>query len=1409
MLKLTAGFPEPLGVTLNDDGANIAVFSAHAEAIEFCLFDEADREVQRIRLTERTGDVFHAHIAAIEVGQRYGLRAYGPYAPQQGHRFNPNKLLLDPYARQIDRPFKLHDSMFGYRRNDPALDLSFDATDSAPFMPKAVVGEASQAARSSDPRAGSRVPWGKTVLYELHVRGFTKRHPQVPEKLHGTFAGLAHPAAIDHLVRLGITSVELMPAMAGLDERHLAPLGLVNYWNYNPIGWCAFEPKLAPGGWAEIRSTVAALQAAGIEVLLDVVLNHSAEGDALGPTVSLRGLDNASYYRLRPDDPRHYIDDAGCGNILACDRPQVVRLAMDALRTWAQNAGLDGFRFDLMTTLGRGDNGFDSAAPLLTAIAQDPILRDLKIIAEPWDIGPGGYQTGYFNANWGEWNDKYRDCIRRFWRGDPYLLGDLATRVAGSEDLFGRKRRPSRSVNFITAHDGLTLADLTSYAGKHNLANGENNRDGTDANNSWNHGIEGPSEETAIRAARLQDQRNLLATLLFSRGTPMLSMGSECGQSQNGNNNAYAQDNEISWLDWDKADAGLAAFCAKLIALRQSHAALCSDHFLTGAPGEESWLPDVAWYAPDGQALRDAAWHDPNLNTLIASLAAPDQAPQSLDRVVVVLHAGAQSIDITLPETRAHYAWRRAVDTAAPDASEMPWIAATAQTTVAPRSVVLFVEEIGATQLARPQGVASDLLDTLARGAGIASDWWDVGGTNHRVPDATKQALLAGMGLDAATNTQARESLAYLSERRDRRILPEAAVGQADTPVTIRLTLPRNVPLPNGNLIVQSESSEEIVVPLAATRPTLRDWRAADDRISTAYLLTLPPLPQGRARVWLESQPNDICRLTVAPRGCYLPDELRQGAKRFGVAAHLYALRGRSDQGIGDFSTLRDFAHASAAQGAALVGLNPMHALFETDRERASPYHPSDRRFLDPIYIDVTAGSVIGHAPAAKALLDSNARAIEALTARRMIDYPAVWNVKRAILEASFAAFSAGAAPDLAQAFAAFVRQGGPALENFARFATIAETRQGEAWSEWPDALRAPQGADVASFLAQNEQDYRFQLYLQFLCEQQFAAAAQNDLALGFYRDIAVGAAPDSAEVWAGGAYFMRGVSIGAPPDPFSASGQVWNLPPPNPLRMAQEGFASFAALIAANMRHAGALRIDHVMGLTRLFQVPDGAQGKDGAYVAYPFEEMLAEVALESAKARCLVVGEDLGTVPEGFRERLAAADMLSYKVLFFERDGIAFNPPAAYPDKAIACVSTHDLPTFKGWWQGVDIAENETLGKLSEDSVRAHMAMREAEKAALQEALREDGLDDTPSTDAPITQVHAAVAQTPCMLVLAQADDLAGETDGINLPGTDRERPNWRRRVSATVDDLFEGTEAKAIIAAMQKGRVNLSSV
>ncbi len=662
----------PRGATWDGEGVNFSLFSANAEKVELCLFDETGkRELQRIAFRERTDDSWHAYLPEARPGLLYGYRVHGPYAPERGHRFNPNKLLIEPYAKHIQGQLKWSNAHFGYRLGHPKEDLSFDKHDNAAGMPKSRVIDSAFTWGDDRP---PRTAFHETVIYELHVRGFTMRHPQVPPELRGTYAGLATAPVIDHLLRLGVTAVELMPVHTFVDDRHLIEHGRRNYWGYNTIGF--FSPDMrysATGRVSEFKTMVKTLHSAGIEVILDVVYNHTAEGNQLGPTLSFRGVDNASYYRLSPENPRYYTDFTGCGNTLNMQHPRVLALLMDSLRYWVQEMHVDGFRFDLASALARELFDVDRLGSFFDTIGQDPVLSQVKLIAEPWDVGAGGYQVGNFPPGWNEWNDRYRDTVRAYWKGDEGTMGDFARRFSGSADLYEASgRKPHASVNFITAHDGFTLQDLVSYNGKHNEANGEDNRDGNNDNRSWNHGAEGATDDAGINTLRLRQKRNLIATLLLSQGVPMLLAGDEMGQTQQGNNNAYCQDNEISWIDWelDDSERELFDFVAQMVAFRRHHPVFSRRRFLQAQTLSDG-VKEVAWLRPDGEELTEEDW-----NTSFNRCLGVYMAGTAIERVdrrgravkdnnfLVLFNAHHEEIPFLLPEFHAGGAWLLVLDTA-------------------------------------------------------------------------------------------------------------------------------------------------------------------------------------------------------------------------------------------------------------------------------------------------------------------------------------------------------------------------------------------------------------------------------------------------------------------------------------------------------------------------------------------------------------------------------------------------------------------------------------------------------------------------------------------------------------------------------------------------------------------------
>ncbi len=673
-MRVWQGAPDPLGATWDGMGVNFALFSENATKVELVLFDESPRvrESARIPMPECTHRVWHCYLPDVRPGQLYGYRVHGPYDPSQGMRFNPHKVLLDPYAKAIGRDLKWHDSLFGYQVGQPQRDLSCDTRDSARYAPLARVVET---AFTWGDDVQPRTPWHKTLIYELHPKGYTQRNPNVPENLRGTYAGLATPGAIRHLTDLGITAVELMPVHYHLNDRFLVDRGQVNYWGYNTLGYFAPDPSYSAWGpkWVvqEFKSMVRALHKEGIEVILDVVYNHTGEGNEAGPTLSFRGIDNAAYYRLDASR-RYYVDFTGCGNSLNVQHSYVLKLIMDSLRYWIQEMHVDGFRFDLAATLARELHEVDRLSAFFDIIHQDPVISKVKLIAEPWDLGPGGYLVGNFPQLWTEWNGKYRDCVRRFWKGEGGTVAEMATRLAGSADLYQDDgRQPTASINFVTCHDGFTLTDLVSYNDKHNEANGEENRDGSSHNDSWNCGAEGPTEDETVLATRARQKRNLMATLLLSQGVPMLLAGDELGQTQHGNNNAYCQDSELSWLDWNltEEDARFFDFVKEVIALRKAQPVFQRRKFFQGRPIRGNEINDLYWLSPDGRLMNDNDWHSGFVRCFGMGLAGSQIAEQTDrgepirgDSFLVLFNAHYETVNFRLG-IATNLRWRVVFDT--------------------------------------------------------------------------------------------------------------------------------------------------------------------------------------------------------------------------------------------------------------------------------------------------------------------------------------------------------------------------------------------------------------------------------------------------------------------------------------------------------------------------------------------------------------------------------------------------------------------------------------------------------------------------------------------------------------------------------------------------------------------------
>ncbi len=1249
----------PLGATLIESGAQFSLFSAHADGVTLCLF-EGDVETDRIALT-RQGDIWSVHVPEVYAGQLYGYRVDGPYEPREGHRFNANKLLIDPYAKALSGEIIEHPALYGHEGGD---DLSFNTRDSAPYIPKGIVTGLGQRQRWTQPVTS----WPDTVIYEAHVKGLTKRHPDVKPALRGTVEALADPAMIDHLTALGVSALELLPLQQFHSEPRLTEMGLSNYWGYNPINY--FVPHaayLGPDGEDGLRRTVRTLHAAGIELILDVVYNHTAESCHLGPTLSLKGIDNASYYALQ-DNRRFYVNHTGTGNMLDMRCTAVRDLTLASLRHWVSEFGVYGFRFDLAPTLGRMGEGFDAFAPMLAAIVSDPVLSRVKLIAEPWDIGPHGYQLGNFPTGWAEWNDEYRDAVRSFWRGDDHAQKSLAGKLLGSAERFDHDGRKAwSSVNFIAAHDGFTLHDTVSFNHKHNHANGEENRDGHGHNLSDNLGVEGEADDPLIEAARRDRKVAMLATLLFSQGTPMLLAGDEFGQTQGGDNNAYCQDNEISWLDWVNADMSLIEQVRGLSAVRRQYPHFRQSNFLHGQPVETSVLQNVEWITPDGGLMTVGDWEQPDLPCLglvLAMMGAPTLA--------VFLNRTAK--------TEIHLSDR--------------WQPILGGRTLQGNGVAVF--ELPAGQL--PEWRHSEQLEVHSEANGLLPGFRDISGLWNPISDETRAAILKALDVDLFTQPT-----------------------QSD-----RTEIPNN-PIFGANVL------------------------------------------ERQGGVW-------------------------------GVTTSLYTLHSQDSWGIGDFDDLARLAEQLAPMGCDFVGINPVHALFPSAPHLFAPYSVSSRQFLNVMHI----------AP----------HKLPEWTGRRpnfevggFVDYDAVYAAKTNAFESAFSAFQSLAKdhPRL-RAFEDFKHVGGKALYQHALYDVLFEQLPKErqtyrGWKNFALEFRDPDDPATLAFATDYEDRVDYYTYLQWNAALQLGdaqiRARMAGMSVGLYLDLAVGVTEGAADVWRNREAFAHGVSLGAPGDAANPAGQRWNLLPLRPDRFeAGEAAESlFRAALKAVMQSAGAVRIDHVLGLLRSFWIPENAPG---GYVTYPFERLMQIIAEESEAAECIVFGEDLGTVPDGFRDRMQDHQLMGCSVQMIERGQHGeLLPRETSRHLAMNAWSNHDFPTVAGFWTERDLEWREALG-IGVESLERDRGQRSKDRDVMADLAGLGEVPDQLSVE-HMARLQAYLSAGPSLAFAVQLDDLLLSENQPNIPGTTSEQPNWRRRARLLIEALVSDANVQAILGTIDAARAS----
>lgn len=1338
-MKITRGTPEPLGTNITPKGVNFAIYSKNATAIEICTYSEhTQEETGRYILPFKTDNVYHAHIEGIAEGTLYGIRAYGEYAPEKGMYFDPDKLLLDPYATNLTGPIKLCKEMI-------------DKGDTSHLMPKAIISRHKNAKEMP-----IKVTPEKRVVYEMHVKGFSKNNKKIPEELRGTFLGLCHPSSIKYLKNLGINTVEILPPTTWVDEGHLAGHNLTNYWGYNPIAFMAPDPKLAPNGWDDVRTCVETLYENGIETIIDMVFNHTGEGDEKGPTVCFRGLDNATYYRMTEEG--FFVNDAGTGNILDADESIVRRLVIDTLQTWKKLGGVHGVRFDLGSVLGRHKDGFNKYHPLLMQINDDRIIRNMVLISEPWDCGMGGYQLGNFPGNFSEWNGEYRDVMRSFWRGDEVSLGSFVQYFCGTQNLYYNKC-PTASVNFINAHDGFTLYDLVSYTQKHNDANGEENRDGHNDNISWNNGQEGETEDLNIIEARKKDMRALMTILLLSRGMPMFPMGSEIAHSQGGNNNAYCQDNEISWLNFENADNDLYNFVKYLIKVRKKNPAFNKNAFFTGTPHDHQAYKDIEFFNIDGSHLNNNDWDNPKGQS-IGIIITEDEI--SKNRIYLLINRSNKTLEAKLPMTRNNMDWQVIIDTNEPLNNSV----VTDVFNIVPRSIVVLSETINKNK-ENPKPKEEDL-NHLATLLGINLDWYDISGNQTLVPYETKQSIIEAMGYKAQTQQDVIEAIHRFSRKYEQRITPHYIAFDEDEEITIEVKLPIYIPKPTGLVTVVDENYSESKRPIEIINQYQQT--VSNGQVINVFVVKLPKFDVGRYVIWLDE--NRKTKMTIAPRKAYLPPHLENGGSIFGLSTQLYAQKRRNDQGIGDFTTLSQIIKKSQEKGCDVIAVNPFHMLFNNNRYMVSPYYPSDRRFIEPLYIDINKLGYNG----------------PNINDNDIVDYDAVWKVKNEFLSQYFEENKK------CKEFALYAKLNSEFNSDFAIFCAIAEVY---GFGKIPEDLWHKSAKAIKEFKKNYKNKILYYSYMQFIAEKQLKEAADyaRNMKVGILRDLAVGSSPDGAEKWHLGKNCTKEASIGAPPDPLGPNGQNWGLPPILPLHIIKSAGKHYIDLFQSNMKYAGGLRIDHVMGLMRQFWVPKHKSGKNGAYVNFPFKQLLCELKLESQRNKCLIIGEDLGTVPEGFSEKMQNMNILSYKVLIFEKNGDNFKAPNEYVSHAFTCIGTHDVPPIRGWWEGTEIAERKELGILDENQFNDAMSYRNFEKTKLIEALKNQGLIPQDKIidfsaeidDETVIALYAFIGRTPSLIKIAQLKDLAEQKISLNLPGTDKERPNWRYKIKKPIDEIF----------------------
>lgn len=1477
-IKITEGQPYPPGATWDGAGVNFSLYSQHAESVLLCLFESPNQKVESlcIPMLNRTHHVWHCYVSGIRPGQLYGYRIKGPYDPVNGHRFNPAKLLLDPYALAIGRDLTWHPSLFGYRY--PYSFQEADLTDSAPYAPLGAVVDPTFCWGDDRPPA---VPWRDTIIYEAHLSGYTRLNSLIPAELRGTYMGFASDPVVDYLRDLGVTAVEFMPISHPVSEYHLVKRGLENFWGYNPISYFAPNRRFAFGQHEgdsidEFKSMVRILHQAGIEVILDVVYNHTAEGDHTGPTLSFRGIDNLSYYRHYPDRLDLYQDFTGCGNTLNLRNPRVLAMIMDSLRYWITEMHVDGFRFDLASALARELFEVDRLASFFDIIQQDPVISRVKLIAEPWDLGEGGYQVGNFPPGWSEWNGRYRDSVRRVINDQGGSISEYVTRVSGSSDLYRREdRRPQASINYITSHDGFTLRDLVSYDSKHNEGNGWNNLDGTPLNFSRNHGLEGNTDDPAILDLRLQKQKNFLMTLFFSQGVPMLLAGDEMNRTQGGNNNPYCQANELSFIRWEVDDTGreLMNFTRFLIHMRKRNEVLRRTDFFLGEKLAVMDMKDVYWVHPEGREMADDDWKSTGSvlgmllpsefgvrsdfyntlegNTLLVffnhrDARTPFRIPENpAARWRVILRSDqriltSEDLDRLNQGDSDSFFLESDIDafinTVQNRMSEGRFYLQEETIDVPGNTIVVLKAEPGWKEAHVRRNIRDRSLRDLALSVGIQPAYTDFAGHERRLTQSELYRMLRSCGFPVRDPA----SLERAEQRREFEIwhtpvspVAVATPGETGTIPGPELRLPEEVAERVHCVVVDEQKKEVLRFKLNRRDQALRLELIESRRIRHTSSLfghelhnryirvlhlryILPQLlPEGYYDLTFYCDDVEIGRslLAVCPPQAFDFFELHGDVKyAAGIAVQLYALRSRQNMGIGDFADLEILGKRAASAGYRVIGLSPFHALFLNRPALRSPYFPSSRTGIHPIFV---------HLPLLPewSLCDQAGRHFEELRGdienerkRDLINYELVYRWKKDLFGLLFPVFNTH--PSLADDRDAFAAWCDDAKHAFIHaLYEVADDVFGSI--EPPEDLFQPGSIWYDAFVQDHSEQIRFYMYMFWRARTQFEEVREHlrEIGLSLYIDLAVGSSPDGAEAKANNLYrpglISRSARAGAPPDPFSPVGQNWGLSVWVPEALKRYQYRPFIEMLRSNMLRNGILRIDHVMWLYRLFWIVEEVNGTSSTYIRYPSKDLFSILTLESRRNRTAIIGEDLGTVPHEVRLEMQRRNLYSWKVLYFEKEygSGQFLLPDRYLPTSIATVNTHDLPTLAGFWSGRDIEERQRLKILTEQAAADAKKERQKDRSALLEALgrvdlKTDEMEEDMSMSPDLSAaIHRFLAASASKLFIVSLYDLTGEVDQPNLPGTVDEYPCWKLRNLVYLEDLGDNPYWNAINHAIRE--------